>query len=117
MTGSTNNATKTVLFPHPETKEIVSAEVPLSELNEDFMDISFTKAVGCDAFPGGCKAMKDHYRFSQPVPMGDIYQHKYLVDVDGMGYSARSMALLTSYSTLIKASVYREFFTDWIQPW
>jgi hypothetical protein len=86
-------------------------------MNNEFMDVGFTKAVGCDGFPGGCKGMTRHYRFTTPVPLGEHWKHKYLVDFDGMGYSARSFAFLESNSALIKATVYREFFSDWIQPW
>jgi len=118
MTASTmNDTTKEVTFPHPKTGEFITAEVPIKELNEDFMDMAFTKAVGCTPFPGGCKALQSYYRFSEPVPMGDLWKYKYLIDVDGMGYSARSMSLLISESAMIKSTVYREFFTDWIQPW
>lgn len=81
------------------------------------MNTAFTKAVGCGGFPGGCEGMQRHYRFSKHVPMGELWRHKYLLDVDGMGYSARVMALLASDSAVLKATVYREFFTEWIQPW
>jgi hypothetical protein len=36
---------------------------------------------------------KDH-RFADAVPMGENWRHKYLIDLDGMGYSARLFALV-----------------------
>lgn len=34
-----------------------------------------------------------------------------------MGYSGRFMAFMASDSAVIKSTVYKEYFTDWIQPW
>jgi len=34
-----------------------------------------------------------------------------------MGYSGRFFAFLASDSVPVKATVYSEFFSDWIQPW
>ncbi|KAF8523702.1 hypothetical protein BU17DRAFT_74903 [Hysterangium stoloniferum] len=114
---SSSNVSKTVIFAHPHTSEMVGVAVPIEALNTDIMDTGFTNAVGCNSFPGGCKGLQNHYHFTNPVPLNELWRHKYLVDVDGMGYSARVMALLASQSALVKATVYREFYTDWIQPW
>ncbi|KAF8513209.1 hypothetical protein JB92DRAFT_3083224 [Gautieria morchelliformis] len=116
-TTPTHTARSVVFADPPGSKNYITAEVPLNEMNEDIMDTAFTKAVGCDEFPGGCEAMMEHYRFSSSVPLGEHWKHKYLVDFDGMGYSARALAFLASESVLVKSTVYREFFSDWIQPW
>ena len=36
--------------------------------------------------------------------------YKYLIGLDGISYSARSMALLASDSAVIKSTVYKEYF-------
>lgn len=118
MATAPTNATKSVVFANPPgSKNYVKAEVPLQAMNDDLMDTAFTKAVGCDEFPGGCEGMMQHYRFTKTVPLSEHWKHKYLVDFDGMGYSARAMAFLASESVMVKSTVYREFFSDWIQPW
>ena len=118
MSTASRNATRSVVFADPQgSNNYITAEVPLHEMNEDIMDTAFTRAVGCDRFPGGCEAMMKHYRFANSVPLGEHWKHKYLVDFDGMGYSARALAFLASESVLVKSTVYREFFSDWIQPW
>ncbi|GJJ14707.1 hypothetical protein Clacol_008974 [Clathrus columnatus] len=115
---SSSNATRLIVFADPPGSEhFISAEIPLHDMNEELMDTAFTKAVGCKGFPGGCDGMSKHYRFANPVPLGEHWRHKYLIDFDGMGYSARAMAFLESESALVKATVYREFYSDWIQPW
>lgn len=115
--GDTNETRSVVFADQAGSGRFITATVPLREMNNEFMNTSFTKAVGCSGFKGGCDAMKQYYRFAEHVPMGEHWRHKYLIDVDGMGYSARVMALLTSDSAVVKATIYREFFTDWIQPW
>jgi Glycosyl transferase family 90 len=118
MAASNSNDTRSVVFADPSgSGRFVTATVPVADMNNEFMNTTFTKAVGCGGFEGGCEGMQKHYRFSEHVPMGEHWRHKYLVDVDGMGYSARVMALLASDSAVLKATIYREFFTDWIQPW
>lgn len=119
MTSDHSNATREVTFAWPpDSKDsYVTISVPISSLNEEFIDSAFMKSVGCTQYPGGCTAMERDHRFAPAVPLGEHWRHKYLVDFDGMGYSARVFALLASDSAVVKSTVYREFFSDWIQPW
>lgn len=115
MTSDQSNDTRVVTFKQPNSTEYQSVEVPISRLNEDIMDAAFVKVSGL--YPGGLKALLAKHRFSEPVPLGKHWSYKYLVDLDGMSYSGRFMAFLASDSVPIKATVYTEFFSDWIQPW
>lgn len=117
MGGSETNITRRVSFNHPESGQLISTAVPLGNMNAEIMDIGFTRATACKPETGGCDAIYKRFRFAETVPLGEHWRHKYLIDLDGMGYSARSMAFLASGSALLKATVYREFYTDWIQPW
>ncbi|CDZ96493.1 Endoplasmic reticulum protein EP58, contains filamin rod domain and KDEL motif [Phaffia rhodozyma] len=114
--GSDVNRTVVVPVSH-SSKKYVEVTVPVDELNEDMMDFAFVKAVGCTSYPGGCDGLRKDHRFADGVSLGENWKHKYLIDVDGMGYSARLFALLMSKSAVMKTTVYREFFSDWIQPW
>ncbi|KAJ7028040.1 hypothetical protein C8F04DRAFT_1266432 [Mycena alexandri] len=82
--------------------------VPLSALNADVMDTAFVRSV--------VPVSKAH-RFGDSVELGVSWGYKYLLDLDGMGYSGRFMAFLASDSVPVKATVYDEFFNDWIEPW
>lgn len=96
MTSDHTNANKTVVFADPPgTNNFISASVPVGELNDDVMDVAFTKAVGCTQYPGGCDGMRREHRFADAVPLGENWRHKYLIDIDGMGYSARLFALVS----------------------
>ncbi|KAL7418792.1 hypothetical protein Q5752_006475 [Cryptotrichosporon argae] len=118
MTSDTSDVNKTVVFANPPgTNNFVSAQVAIGQLNADMMDVAFTKAVGCTQYPGGCDGMRKDHRFADAVPLGENWRHKYLIDIDGMGYSARLFALLKSESAVLKSTVYTEFMSEWIQPW
>lgn len=109
---------RSVIFADPPTSSnFVASEVAIADLNKEVMDVAFVKAIDYHNYPGGLRAyMKDH-RFDDGVYLGDHWRHKYLVDLDGMGYSGRFFAFLESDSAVIKSTVYREFHSDWIQPW
>lgn len=95
MTSDHTDANKTVVFADPPgTNNFISASVPVGELNDDIMDVAFTKAVGCTQYPGGCDGMRKEHRFADAVPLGENWRHKYLIDIDGMGYSARLFSLV-----------------------
>jgi hypothetical protein len=101
----------------PATTNYVSASVPVSWLNAEIMDAAFVKAVAPEAYQGGLESLTDTHRFGDAVPLGKHWSYKYVVDLDGMGYSGRFMAFLASDSVPVKATVYEEYFNDWIQPW
>jgi len=106
MTTDHSDANKTVVFAEPPgTNNFISASVPVGELNEDIMDIAFTKAVGCTQYPGGCDGMRKEHRFADAVPLGENWRHKYLIDIDGMGYSARLFSLVRYTSRIERGSM------------
>ncbi|EJD51828.1 hypothetical protein AURDEDRAFT_56215 [Auricularia subglabra TFB-10046 SS5] len=118
MISDKSNGNRTVVIEHPKgSGKWRQVKVGVKELNEDFVDAGFTKAVGCAQYPGGCDGMRKDMNFAEPVPLGHHWHHKYLVDFDGMGYSARLFAFLISDSAVVKSTIYTEFFSDWIQPW
>lgn len=118
MASDRSSANRTITFADPPSSEnYVSTPVPVSRLNEEIMDTAFVKAVSPESYPGGLQALMDSHRFGDSVPLGKHWSYKYLIDLDGMSYSGRFMAFLASDSVPIKATVYEEFFSDWIQPW
>ncbi|KDR66413.1 hypothetical protein GALMADRAFT_259158 [Galerina marginata CBS 339.88] len=119
MASDTSNATRVVTFADPPTSGAhwAAAAVPVKTLNEEVMDAAFVKIVSPGSYPGGQAALEAVHRFGDTVPLGRHWAYKYLIDMDGMSYSGRFMSFLASDSVPIKATVYDEFYTDWIQPW
>jgi len=91
--------------------------VPIARLNSEIMDVAFVKATDAQNYPGGLKAMQEDHRFGNAVQLGRHWSFKYVLDMDGMSYSGRFMAFLASDSAVVKATVYEEYFSDWIEPW
>lgn len=81
------------------------------------MDVAFTVATNPDGYPGGLDELIQEHRFDESATLGQHWQFKYLPDLDGVGYSGRFMAFIGSDSVPLKATIYEEFFTEWIQPW
>lgn len=119
MASEKGNTNRSVTYADPpsSTTEFVTTQVSTAKLNEEIMDVAFTEMSDSDSYPGGQDALKASYPFARAVPLGKRWSYRYLLDLDGTSYSGRFMALLASNSVPIKATVYEEFFTDWIQPW
>lgn len=119
MASDQSNTTRTIVFADPPgSTNYVYAEVPTAQLNKEMMDVAFVKIVDTNNFPGGLDALIALHRFDDGgVNLGDHWKFKYLVDLDGMGYSGKFFAFLESDSAVVKSTVYEEFYSDWIQPW
>ena len=115
MASDKSETNRTVLVTNPNSTGFVPVSVPIGQLNEEIMDTAFVKVTG--EYPGGLSALMAAHRFASSVPLGKHWSYKYLVDMDGMSYSGRFLAFLASDSVPLKATVYDEFFSDWIQPW
>ncbi|KZT55630.1 glycosyltransferase family 90 protein [Calocera cornea HHB12733] len=120
LAGQDNPTSQPILHRtgHGLSESWTETRIDVNSLRTAAMDVGFTKAVQCAPYkPGGCDGMMRDYTFVDKVPLYEAYKSKILLDLDGMGYSARSMALLASKSALVKSTIYREFFDDWLQPW
>lgn len=115
-----STATTTVVFSNSTTygTQYFAAQVPLKELNQEVTDVAFVKAVYESNYPGGEKGLRKDHRFeNEAVELGTHWRHKYLLDLDGNGYSGKFMALMESESAVVKATIFEEFWADWLQPW
>jgi len=118
MASDMSGENRTVTFADPpSSSHYVSTKVPIGSLNEEIMDVAFVKPMGEHNYPGGLDAMMNDHRFGNPVALGEHWAYKYLIDLDGMSYSGHFMGFMASDSAVLKATVYQEYFSDWIQPW
>ncbi|TFY80853.1 hypothetical protein EWM64_g3155 [Hericium alpestre] len=118
MASDTSNKNETIVFADPPgSSNYVYTKVPTKALNEEIMDVAFVSSVDHVHYPGGLAQQEKDHRFWDAALLRDYWAHKYILDLDGMSYSGKFFAYLASDSAVIKASVYNEFFSDWIQPW
>ena len=96
------------------SSSLVSMSAMGPKINEYTMDI----ALACDPQLGECAEQERlGYLVKPPGPMSDAWKHKYVMDLDEVGLSPRFPAFMESKSAVMKASIQREFWQDWIVPW
>ncbi|KAH9974429.1 hypothetical protein BGW80DRAFT_1491860 [Lactifluus volemus] len=118
LASSSSDLNRTIVFADPpNSTNFVYASVPIASLNREIMDVAFVSSVDHEHYPGGYQQQVRDHRFDDAAVLSDHWKHKYLLDLDGMGYSGKFLAFLGSDSAVIKSTVYQEFFSDWIQPW
>ncbi|GAA5873960.1 hypothetical protein JCM8547_001588 [Rhodosporidiobolus lusitaniae] len=85
-------------------------------LNRAYMDVSFSGGpVQCD--PETCELMKQLIDFKDTMGLNEAYQYKYVMDVDGNGWSGRFHRLMSMKACVLKSTLFPEWYGDRIQPW
>ncbi|KAK2462820.1 hypothetical protein APHAL10511_005211 [Amanita phalloides] len=64
-----------------------------------------------------CHELQKIFEFRMPHDASMTGRYKYIMDVDGNGWSSRFKRLITSNSLIFKSTIYPEWFTDRIEPW
>jgi hypothetical protein len=91
---------------------------------DTFSDVGFVRL---DCFPDvfdeegnklqTCPHTDPYMALVPSEPMKQMYEHKYLPDVDGNSFSARWRGFLMSTSCPLKATIYAEWHDDRLAPW
>jgi hypothetical protein len=84
----------------------------------NFTDVAFTD-LACfpRSSPPSCDYTNYLFHPVSPIPLGDMYTRKYLVDVDGNSFSGRYLDFLMSTSLPIKATLFREWHDSRLLAW
>jgi hypothetical protein len=97
-----------------KTAGLDSISAPVGIVNKVTSDI----AMACDPSLGECSYLRSlGYRVEPPAPLSDAWKHKFVLDIDEIGFSPRFLALMESKSAVVKSSIQREFWRGWAQPW
>jgi len=83
--------------------------------DSNLYNVKFTRIVQCSE--AHCKELKDFFRVQGLESLDAVYEHRYLFDMDGNGMSGRFPSLLASRSLVLKQTLQREFFDEWLWPW
>ncbi|RDB16600.1 Beta-1,2-xylosyltransferase 1 [Hypsizygus marmoreus] len=106
------------LSPTKSRREQVgkSKKMRNAHINPAIMDIAFAgKPISCA--PQTCKYLATIFPWRERQSVKDAGNYKYVLDVDGNGWSGRFKRLITSNSLIFKATIYPEWYTDRIAPW
>ncbi|GAA96470.1 hypothetical protein E5Q_03137 [Mixia osmundae IAM 14324] len=99
-----------------ESGGIDTIVVPLRNLTERFLDLAVTgRPIQCDE--SVCEELKKLINFAPRMNHEDLMQHKYVLDVDGNGWSGRFHKLLSSNSLVMKSTMHKEWWLDRLTPW
>lgn len=120
-----NNATFSVpiLLPHKSRRgnfryEYLSPTSLSSHpyLNNLTLDISIVDGIARCRGPD-CTDQESEFSFASPVEFQSHWQNRYLMDVDGAGFSGRFLPFLHSRSLPFKAALFREWYDSRITAW
>ena len=105
-----------VLNTIDEQGTIKVENVSSHDLNSVYMDTSFAGAPAqCDAET--CKWLSENIDFAPTQGLAESYQYKYMIDVDGNGWSGRFHRLMSTRSLVLKSTIFPEWYADRLQPW
>ncbi|KAJ6494082.1 glycosyl transferase family 90-domain-containing protein [Mycena vitilis] len=80
------------------------------------LDVAFAgRPLNCA--PEECKVLEGMFEWRKSHDLRKAATYKYVLDVDGNGWSSRFKRLMNSGSLIFKATTYPEWFTDRLAPW
>ena len=85
-----------------------------SHFAEEHTDVGFTETMSCVP---DCSFYDNVWTLKPPVQLGEQFENKFLVDVDGHSFSGRWIAFLESKSLPIKATIFREWHDSRLFAW
>ncbi|GAA5885978.1 hypothetical protein JCM6882_004220 [Rhodosporidiobolus microsporus] len=96
--------------------QLRESNISTATLNQLYMDTSFSGALQqCD--PETCELMLKTMEFKPTIGLDESNTYKYLIDVDGNGWSGRFHRLMSTRSVVLKSTAFPEWYQDRIQEW
>ncbi|KAJ2926441.1 hypothetical protein H1R20_g10653, partial [Candolleomyces eurysporus] len=93
-----------------------SEEIPKAKWAPAMADVAYTgEPINCEW--DICDKLKQAYEFRKGHDGKAQGRYKYIMDVDGNGWSSRFKRLITSNALIFKSTIYPEWYTDRFQPW
>lgn len=77
--------------------------------------VKFTRQMACE--PEDCEAQTREYAFGEMEPVAQAYRSRFVFDLDGHAFTERFYRLLSSHSTVLKQTIFREWHDDRLIPW
>jgi hypothetical protein len=103
-----------ILSENSEKQYTLFPDFRPGDFAKKYFDVGFTEAWAC--IPN-CSFYEGVWTYKKPMAFTDLFQAKYLVDVDGHSFSGRWRAFLQSKSLGLKATIFREWHDSRLFPW
>ncbi|KAI6038342.1 glycosyl transferase family 90-domain-containing protein [Pisolithus marmoratus] len=94
------------------------AQIPIARVNPAWMDVAYVdKPLSCEERTGTCRMFEKMFEFRRVQDRKEEGRYKFIIDVDGNGWSGRFKRLMTSNALIFKATIYPEWYTSRIAEW
>ncbi|KAF8517363.1 hypothetical protein BU17DRAFT_91802 [Hysterangium stoloniferum] len=115
--GTRRGGEMTVIFPKDRDAAVGPGEtVTTGAFNAAYMDISFVaRPVQCNE--PVCGDLQRTFEWLKFQHWDNAWAYKYILDIDGNGWSARFKRLMTSKSLIFKSTIFPEWYTERIMAW
>ncbi|KAG0139913.1 hypothetical protein CROQUDRAFT_665873 [Cronartium quercuum f. sp. fusiforme G11] len=113
---SASKSLKSLLVHEEGSPFIHHIKRSIAELNLAWLDVGFTGYTGCGD-PDICDLTATLFPLKTSVPLREMAKYKAILDLDGMAFSGRFVALMSMGSGVIKSTIFKDALTDWIEPW
>ncbi|KAG6883534.1 hypothetical protein C0993_005630 [Termitomyces sp. T159_Od127] len=115
--GVSGNDARRVLVARGERERVGEGdEVRWARWAPAMLDVAFANKPGsCEGKT--CDELAGMFEWKKAQSVQEAGEYKYLLDIDGNGWSSRFKRLVTSNSVVFKATVFPEWYTDRIAPW
>ncbi|GAA5989676.1 hypothetical protein JCM5350_001660 [Sporobolomyces pararoseus] len=84
---------------------------------DKFLDIKFQGRAQQCGDEESCSRFEQEFDWDGYMSEEDQNQYKYVIDVDGNGWSGRFHRLMSSNSLVLKSTIFPEWYADRVQPW
>ncbi|KAL1405284.1 hypothetical protein Q8F55_008911 [Vanrija albida] len=96
----------------------VVEEYPVKQMVAEWFDIGLAgKPHQCSDDDGTCEEVRNEFEWREPVRGNKGLLYKYVIDVDGNGWSSRFRRLLSGNNVVLKSTAFPEWFNDILVPW
>ncbi|KEI40938.1 glycosyltransferase family 90 protein [Mixia osmundae IAM 14324] len=107
---------RAIVIFNASDSSLASVSAPSWLINSETLDVAMACDFALDHH--ACREQRLHgFKIAQPGPLSDAWQHKYVLDLDEVGHSPRFLAFMESKSAVVKSTIQREFWSDWVVPW
>lgn len=120
MTNNVNNTapSKVLLLPTEEPDQYEYINLPSTKLTELLpTDVRVVDGIVRCAGPDCGNQDHEFSPFAAPLNFQAHWKYKYLLDMDGAGFSGRFLPFLQSKSLPFKTALFREWWDDRVTPW
>lgn len=84
---------------------------------DQYLDIKFQGRAQQCGDPESCAKFEQEFDWDGFMSEEQQNQYKYVIDVDGNGWSGRFHRLMASNTLVLKSTIFPEWYADRVQPW